>query len=158
MKPQNYFPDKPVIFHCCAILCLKTQNWWFFPPEGLKCVPVISVMVSSTVWKQACPCGRGREKDPWLTWTGASSILWRSRCPVSHHAYRSSEVRCSVTWQPHTGLMGVHPAVTSTPWEFRNWNKIVLFRWVTPERTNEKFLSNRINTVYCLSLPFVFRV
>lgn len=28
---HNYFPDKPVILHCCAVLCLKTDG--FFPPR-----------------------------------------------------------------------------------------------------------------------------
>lgn len=93
---------------------------------------VLPVTVSSTVWRPACRCGRGRVTDLWLTWTAASSTRWHCRWPVSHRPYVSPEAKCG--WVD-TGPMGAHPVVNNAPWEALSFSGTVLYRWGRGDRT-----------------------
>ncbi len=91
---------------------------------------VLIVTVSSTLWRPACRCGHGREKDPWLTWTGASSTLWHCRTPASDRPYVNREAKCGwVDRRRHTGLLGAHPVMSNAPWEALSCSRTVLYRW-----------------------------
>lgn len=92
------------------------------------CLHVCAVIVSSTVWRPACHCGK--ERGPWLTWTGASSTPWHCPRAASDRPWVSTEAKCEgIERRRHSGVMGANRGASNAPREALRGSVTVLYRW-----------------------------